>query len=58
MAAVDAFHEVLEQNHLALDEIMKGSPDGYKRVYSRRDDVTLANPLALPCEGGMKLLRP
>src|SRR5215211_2550063 len=48
MAAVDDFDEVLEQYHLALDEIMKGSPDGYKRAYSRRDDVTLANPFGPP----------
>jgi ketosteroid isomerase-like protein len=51
MAAVYAFDEVLEQYHLALDEIMKGSPDGYKRVYSRRDDVTLANPFGPPVRG-------
>jgi ketosteroid isomerase-like protein len=30
---------------------MKGSPDGYKRVYSRRDDVTLANPFGPPVRG-------
>jgi len=51
MAAVDDFDEVLEQYHLALDEIMKGSPDGYKRAYSRRDDVTLANPFGPPARG-------
>jgi ketosteroid isomerase-like protein len=51
MAALDDFAEVLEQYHLALDEIMKGSPDGYKRVYSRRDDVTLANPFGPPARG-------
>jgi ketosteroid isomerase-like protein len=51
MAAVDDFDEVLEQYHLALDEIMKGSPDGYKRVYSHQDDVTLANPFGPPARG-------
>jgi ketosteroid isomerase-like protein len=51
MAAVDDFDEVLEQYHLALDEIMKGSADGYKRVSSRRDDVTLANPFGPPVCG-------
>jgi len=30
---------------------MKGSPDGYKRVYSRRDDVTFANPFGPPARG-------
>ena len=51
MAAADDFEEVLEQYHLALDEIMKGSAEGYKRVYSRRDDVTLANPFGPPARG-------
>jgi ketosteroid isomerase-like protein len=51
MAAADDFDEVLEQYHLALDEIMKGSAEGYKRVYSRRDDVTLANPFGPPVRG-------
>ena len=30
---------------------MKGSAEGYKRVYSRRDDVTLANPFGPPARG-------
>jgi ketosteroid isomerase-like protein len=51
MAAVDDLDEALEQYHLALDEIMKGSPDGYKGVYSHRDDVTLANPFGPPARG-------
>ena len=51
MAAADDFDVVLEQYHLALDEIMKGSPEGYKKVYSHRDDVTLANPFGPPVRG-------
>jgi ketosteroid isomerase-like protein len=51
MAGVEDFDEVLEQYHLALDEIMKGSPDGYKGLYSHRDDVTLANPFGPPARG-------
>jgi ketosteroid isomerase-like protein len=51
MAAAEDFDEVLEQYHQALDEIMKGSADGYKKVYSRRDDVTLANPFGPPARG-------
>jgi hypothetical protein len=35
MATADDFDEVLEQYHLALDEIVKGSADGYKRSYSQ-----------------------
>src|SRR5215208_2947010 len=55
MAAADDFDEVFEQYHLALDEIMKGSADGYKKVYSRRDDVTLANPFGPPARGWAKV---
>jgi ketosteroid isomerase-like protein len=51
MATADDFDEVLEQYHLALDEIVKGSPDGYKRGYSHQDDVTLANPFGPPARG-------
>jgi ketosteroid isomerase-like protein len=51
MAAVDDFDDVLKQYHLALDEIMKGSADGYKGVYSHRDDVSLANPFGPPARG-------
>jgi hypothetical protein len=59
MAGVDDFDEVIEQYHLALDELMKGSADGYKGVYSHRDDVTLANPFGPPPRvAGARLLRP
>jgi ketosteroid isomerase-like protein len=30
---------------------VKGHAEGYKRVYSRRDDVTLANPFGPPVRG-------
>ena len=51
MAAVDDFDAALEQHHLAVDEIMKGSAEGLKRVYSHRDDVTLANPFGPTVRG-------
>jgi ketosteroid isomerase-like protein len=51
MAAVDDLDEVLEQYHLALDELLRGSPEGYKRVFSHQDDVTLANPFGPPVHG-------
>jgi ketosteroid isomerase-like protein len=51
MAAGDDFDEVLEQYHLALDEIMKGSAEDYERVYSHQDDITLANPFGPPVRG-------
>jgi ketosteroid isomerase-like protein len=51
MAAVDELDEVVEQYHLALDELLRGSPEGYKRVFSHQDDVTLANPFGPPVRG-------
>jgi ketosteroid isomerase-like protein len=51
MAAVDDFDEVLEPYHLALGEIIKGNPEGYKKLYSHRDDGTLANPFGPPARG-------
>jgi ketosteroid isomerase-like protein len=51
MAAVDVLDQVVEPYHLALDEIMKGSPEGYKRIYSHREDVSLANPFGPPVRG-------
>jgi ketosteroid isomerase-like protein len=41
----------LEEYHRAGREITNGNPDVYKRLYSRRDDVTLANPFGPPVRG-------
>jgi ketosteroid isomerase-like protein len=43
--------QVIEQYHQALGAFVKGDPDPDKRLYSRRDDVTLANPLGPPNRG-------
>jgi len=51
VSAVDDFDEVVEQYYRALDQIMKGSPEGYKNLFSHRDDVTLANPFGPPVHG-------
>jgi ketosteroid isomerase-like protein len=40
------FTEFLELYHSALGEIISGRPELYQSLYSRRDDVTLANPFA------------
>jgi ketosteroid isomerase-like protein len=39
------FDEVVEQYHLALGEFVKGNPEPVKKLFSHREDVTLANPL-------------
>ena len=44
MAAVEDLDQVIEQYHQALDEFSRGNPDPVKNLYSRRDDVAIANP--------------
>jgi ketosteroid isomerase-like protein len=41
----------LEEYRRAGHEITNGNPEVYKRLYSRRDDVTLANPFGPPVRG-------
>jgi ketosteroid isomerase-like protein len=41
----------LEEYHRAGIAITNGDPEIYKRLYSRRDDVTLANPFGPPVCG-------
>lgn len=42
---------VMEQDHQALDAFVRGDPEPKKRLYSRGDDATLANPLGPPVRG-------
>lgn len=44
--STSVFSDFLEQYHLALGELINGRPELYQSLYSRRDDVTLANPFA------------
>lgn len=50
MSASD-FQQVMERYHEALDVFVTGDPEPVKRLFSRRDDVTLANPLGPPARG-------
>ena len=36
--------QVVEQQHLALDEFVRGDHEPLERLYSQREDVTLGNP--------------
>ena len=56
MSTVD-FDEVVEQYQRALGEFVKGNPEPNKMVFSHQEDVTLANPSALPCVDGSRLRR-
>ncbi len=40
------FDAVVEQYHLAAGEFLKGNPEPYKKMFSQREDVSLANPFA------------
>jgi ketosteroid isomerase-like protein len=51
MSAVDDVDELIEQFHLASDELLKGNPEPVQKLWSRRDDVTLANPFGPPVHG-------
>jgi ketosteroid isomerase-like protein len=42
---------VMDDDHRALDAFVKGDPEPKKRLFSRADDVTLANPLGPPARG-------
>jgi ketosteroid isomerase-like protein len=43
--------QVMEQDHRATDALVKGDPEAKKKLFSRRDDVTLAHPLGPPARG-------
>jgi ketosteroid isomerase-like protein len=51
MAAVDVFGQVVEQYNLALGEFLKGNPEPLKKMYSHREEITLANPFGPPVRG-------
>ena len=51
MAAVDEVDELIEQYQLALDEFMKGNPEPVQKLFSHRDDASLANPYNPPVRG-------
>jgi ketosteroid isomerase-like protein len=55
MSAVDDVDQLLEQWHPASDEFLKGNPEPVKKMWSRREDVTLANPYGPPVRGWDKV---
>jgi ketosteroid isomerase-like protein len=51
MAAVDDVDKLTEQFHLAQGEFVKGNAEPTLKLFSHREDVTLANPLGPPARG-------
>ena len=46
-----SLEQILEEDHKALDAFVRGDPEPKKRLYSQKDDATLANPLGPPVRG-------
>ena len=58
MPAVDDVDKLIEQYHLALDEFYKGNPQLVMKLFSHREEVTLANPLVgLPAGGWQQVAK-
>jgi ketosteroid isomerase-like protein len=51
MAALDDLDEVLERWQLAAGELVKGNPEPVQKLWSHREDVSLANPYGPPVRG-------
>ena len=51
MAKVDVLDEVIEQYNLALGEFYRGNPEPVQKLWSHREDVTLAPPFGPPAHG-------
>jgi hypothetical protein len=51
VGAVDEVDDLIEQYQLAIGEFMKGNPEPVQRLFSHRDDVSLANPYGPPVRG-------
>ncbi len=51
MAEVDGVDELIEQYQLAQGEFLKGNPEPVKKLFSHREDVSLANPYGPPVRG-------
>jgi ketosteroid isomerase-like protein len=51
MSAVDDVDQLIEQYYRAQGEFLKGNPESVKNLFSRREDVTVANPYGPPVRG-------
>jgi ketosteroid isomerase-like protein len=51
MAAAEHVDDLIEQYHLAQGEFLKGNPEPVKKLFSHREDVSLANPYGPPVRG-------
>ena len=49
--ASEGFNQIVEESHRALAAFVTGDPEPLKALFSRRDDITLANPFGPPVRG-------
>ena len=57
MATEDDVDELIEQYYRAQREFLRGNPEPVKELFSRREDVTLANPYGPPVRGWEEVAR-
>ena len=57
MAAVDDVDQLIKRYQLALDELMKGNPEPVQKLFSHREDASLANPYSPPVRGWDEVAR-
>lgn len=55
MTAQGDVDDVIDRLHEALGRFIEGDPEPLKAIYSRGDDVTLANPFGPPVRGWAKV---
>ena len=51
MSAADDLDQAVERCQQALREFVKGNPEPMQMMFSHREDVSLANPIAPPARG-------
>jgi ketosteroid isomerase-like protein len=51
MAAIEDVDQLIEQYDLALGEFYRGDPEPLQKLWSHREDVTLAPPFGPPAHG-------
>ena len=57
MSAVEDVDRLIERFRLSMDGFLKGDPEPTKRVFSHKEDVTLANPYGPPARGWDELAK-
>ena len=57
MSAEDEVDKLIEQFYLTQDDFLKGNAEPTQRLFSHRDDVTLANPYGPPGRGWEQVAR-